>query len=91
MAQMKTPGVYILSLIHILAGDAGGPALLMIHGTGGGFDQGLRLSLIHILALNRTAPHRQAPRATELTMRKPRVWTDGPDAASPVGSGTPSQ
>ena len=28
-------------LEYAVAGDAGGPALLMIHGTGGGFDQGL--------------------------------------------------
>ena len=27
-------------LEYAVAGDAGGPALLMIHGTGGGFDQG---------------------------------------------------
>jgi len=31
-------------LEYAVAGDAGGPALLMIHGTGGGFDQGLRFA-----------------------------------------------
>ena len=32
------------SLEYALAGNSSGPALLMIHGTGGGFDQGLRFS-----------------------------------------------
>lgn len=31
-------------LEYAVAGDTGGPALLMIHGTGGGFDQGLRFA-----------------------------------------------
>ncbi len=31
-------------LEYAVAGDASGPALLMIHGTGGGFDQGLRFA-----------------------------------------------
>ena len=31
-------------LEYAVAGGAGGPALLMIHGTGGGFDQGLRFA-----------------------------------------------
>jgi len=31
-------------LEYAVAGDADGPALLMIHGTGGGFDQGLRFA-----------------------------------------------
>ncbi len=31
-------------LEYAVAGDVGGPALLMIHGTGGGFDQGLRFA-----------------------------------------------
>lgn len=31
-------------LEYALAGEASGPALLMIHGTGGGFDQGLRFA-----------------------------------------------
>jgi pimeloyl-ACP methyl ester carboxylesterase len=31
-------------LAYAVAGNAGGPALLMIHGTGGGFDQGLRFA-----------------------------------------------
>lgn len=31
-------------LEYAVAGDAAGPALLMIHGTGGGFDQGLRFA-----------------------------------------------
>lgn len=31
-------------LEYAVAGDAGGPPLLMLHGTGGGFDQGLRFA-----------------------------------------------